>query len=186
MSIVYIRGFPKTYTREDIRRLVIMFNPSRKIKIGNKDDQSFATVKFSDSNKANEAIGLLHDREIEDNKLYATLCEKKDDRYKKWRQHKYYNTIYMRDFPNEMSKEKVQEIFGKYGDIHKITFTGKACFITFDDDKCRDLALKGTKFLKIGDKRVYVNGLLDKYNLNHYITKKKARKFKEIANQTEV
>ena len=180
MSIVYIRGFPKTYKREDIRHLVIMFNPSSKIKIVNKDDQSFATLKFHDHKIANQVVKLLHNKIIEGNKLYVKICEKKDDHQRKWRQHKYNNTIYMRDFPNEMTEEKVQEIFGKYGDIHKITFTGKACFITFDDDKCRDLALKGTKFLKIGDKRVYVNGLLDKYNLNQYITKRKAKSFKDI------
>ena len=74
MSIVYISGIPKTYTREDIRGLVHIFNPSRKIKIMNKDNKISATVKFSDQNKACEAIKLLHDREIEGNKLYATVC----------------------------------------------------------------------------------------------------------------
>ena len=91
----------------------------------------------------------------------------------------------MRDFPNEMTEEKVQEIFGKYGDIHKITFSSKVCFITFNNQECRNLALRGTKFLKIGGKRVYVDGLMDKQSLNKHITKRKARKVKERANQTE-
>lgn len=173
--LVYLRGFPKTYTTLDIRNLFRDFNPKRKVKIENKDNKHFAIVKFETKEIAEDAIKSFHQKELEGNQLYVKLCQNRYDEYK-W--HRFDNsTIYMRDFPEDITEEMIREAFDKYGVIEKITISEKACFISFDPDYFKKI--NKLPSIDIGGKRVYANYLIKKKRMKRIIRAKVAKAYPE-------
>lgn len=177
---VLIKNFPITYRAEDIRNLVRPLIAFKRIKFIKKKSNRSAILIVKDKETAKEAVRLLHEKDIEGNKL---IVERTPDNFSrnrlrgyKYNYNMYENTIYLRDFPDGTTEEKLHEIFGKYGEIDKITLSEKVCFITFVCHDYRDLAVQKTQFLKIADKRVYVNVLKTKYEIANLMYRKINRK----------
>ena len=152
--MVYVRGFPKTYTPADLRSLFLPFNCRRKIKITDKDNKHYALLKFENCFEAEKAIGKFHKFELEGNKLYVRYCynskeynlknvypnitysntnHKSFRKEEKLRNKEKKRTIYMRNFPEEITENEVKEIFGKYGDIEHLKLKEKFCLIRFEN-----------------------------------------------------
>jgi polyadenylate-binding protein len=181
--VLYVRGFPSSFTNKELKAKLRPYGNIKKVKVTSEGKKVFGIVTFYHEDHANIAKKELHGQTVDGIAWYVVNCEDKKDRNTYYRKHQIkmenaQKTIYLRDFPVDLTEEKLREIFEKHGSIESLCINEKSAFVTFNDFKsCKD-ALRAEKLLKIGDKRVYVDKLKNKNSMRRHILKKKERKEK--------
>uniref|UniRef100_A0A0E0MEC4 RRM domain-containing protein n=1 Tax=Oryza punctata TaxID=4537 RepID=A0A0E0MEC4_ORYPU len=131
-SEVFIGGLPRDTTEEDLRELCDSFGEIYEVRLmkdkETKENKGFAFVNFTAKDSAQRAIEELHDKEhkvlpcsslgvaIEEGRtLRCSLSQAK---------HRLFvgnvKTIYVKNLPENASKEKIKEIFEKHGEVTKV------------------------------------------------------------------
>ncbi|TVU43657.1 hypothetical protein EJB05_10143 [Eragrostis curvula] len=99
-SEVFIGGLPRNTTEEDLRELCEPLGEIYEVRLSKdkdtKESKGFAFVTFTDKDAAQRAVEDVQDRE-----------------YK-------VKTIYVKNLPENVSKEKVKELFEKHGEVTKV------------------------------------------------------------------
>jgi RNA recognition motif-containing protein len=176
--VVYARGFPSTFTTEDLLQVFKPFGKLKKHRIINEEGKLFALLTFFNADKAKNSINELNNKSLNGINWIVAKCEKLEERNslqikeaKKEENRK--KTLYLRDFPESFNEEQAAMIFSRYGNISKIFFNEKVCFVTFENEEFAKNALENEKFLKVEGKRVFVSLLLSKRKISGMIMNKK-------------
>uniref|UniRef100_A0A0E0B7K0 RRM domain-containing protein n=1 Tax=Oryza glumipatula TaxID=40148 RepID=A0A0E0B7K0_9ORYZ len=118
-SEVFIGGLPRDTTEEDLRELCDSFGEIYEVRLmkdkETKENKGFAFVNFTAKDAAQRAIEELHDKEHKGRTLRCSLSQAK---------HRLFvgnvKTIYVKNLPENASKEKIKEIFEKHGEVTKV------------------------------------------------------------------
>uniref|UniRef100_A0A0D9XHU6 RRM domain-containing protein n=1 Tax=Leersia perrieri TaxID=77586 RepID=A0A0D9XHU6_9ORYZ len=118
-SEVFIGGLPRDTTEEDIRELCESLGEINEVRLmkdkETKENKGFAFVTFTAKDAAQRAIEELHDKEHKGRTLRCSLSQAK---------HRLFvgnvKTIYVKNLPENASKEKIKEIFEKHGEVTKV------------------------------------------------------------------
>ena len=179
--VVYVRGFPSSFTNPDLKAKFMPFGRVQKARITSNDQKHFGIVTYYYEEHAKIAMQALNDKTIEGITWYATECEKLEERNSSNSQkaRKFENrpkTLYLRDFPADLTTDKLKEIFVKYGLISSVYIRENIAFVTFDNPEMASKALEAEKFMKLEGKRVYVNKLKNQRTITYFMKEKKKLK----------
>jgi RNA recognition motif-containing protein len=185
-QIVYTRGFPATFTKENLSEFFNAFGKVRKIKLISEEKKLYAIIFFFSHEDAKKTIENLHDKTIDGIKWYANFREsqhvhdwKKRNRLSRDRA----NTVFLKDFPESFTETVAREIFSKHGVIKSLFIKPPYSFITYENYDQSLEAVKKEKYLVLEGRRVYVAIQQDRYKLHELIEKKKLYKTRLGRNQ---
>ncbi|KAH3671674.1 hypothetical protein OGAPHI_000379 [Ogataea philodendri] len=121
---LYVRGLLPTTTSDDLLRIFSTVGNPVSCKII-KDDygvsKGYGFINFADRVEAQKAIDSLNGSDIEGNHLFVNHHISKRDRLKELEMKKLkYTNLYVKNFPDDLPKERLTEVFGKYGDIESV------------------------------------------------------------------
>lgn len=180
---LYIRGFPDTYTRDDLKSKFSIFGRIKKLYIVSKESKLYAIARYYNPDNAKKAIDALNGHVSDGITWFVTICEKLNVRKRKFisdkrvkKMENYTKTLYITDYPEYFTEDNFREVFGKYGNIASIKIDDKRTFLTFDEPCAAETANKEIKPLIIEGIRVYVAKLAQKGKISNFIVNKKQRK----------
>uniref|UniRef100_A0A0D9XQW6 RRM domain-containing protein n=1 Tax=Leersia perrieri TaxID=77586 RepID=A0A0D9XQW6_9ORYZ len=116
---VFIGGLPRDTTEEELRELCDSFGEIHEVRLmkdkETKENKGFAFVTYTAKDGAQHAIEELHDKEHKGRTLRCSLSQAK---------HRLFvgnvKTIYVKNLPENASKEKIKEIFEMHGEVTKV------------------------------------------------------------------
>ena len=175
-GVLYARGFPSSFNHLELKAKFSEFGNVKKARVISDGKKLFGIVKFVNRDHANIAIQELHDKTVDGIAWYVVTCEMKRHR-KSICSRKYFDkrqkTVYLRDFPDDLTQEKLREIFEKHGTIESVFIGGKAALIVYSDSYSARSAIWAEKKLEIDGKRVYVDRNKSKLRMTELILQKK-------------
>ena len=185
--VVYVRGFPASFTNEELKAKFRPFGHIKNARVVSDEKKLFGIVTFFGEVHAKAAIESLNGKEFDGSSWFVVQCEKNSERNSAKnkelaRQQNREKTLYLKDLPANITEEKLKEIFLKYGNISNVSIQEKVTYLTFDDSKSADSAFEAEKLLKVDGQRVFVNKLMNKRNIINFIGKKKNWKQAKSAN----
>jgi RNA recognition motif-containing protein len=177
---LYIRGFPSTYTAEDLKSKLKIFGRIKKCYIVNGESKSYGIVRYFRPESAPKAINDLNNKVIDDITWYVAICEKKylsvSDKNRKLKERKkknYNKTLFLKDLPPDCNEVKLREVFEKHGNIESIKINKNIAYVTFVEETAAKAANTMEKLLTIDGTKVYVNKLREKSRITQFIRDKK-------------
>lgn len=179
--ILYVRGFPSSFTREDLEAKFSQYGRIKQCKLTNEGKRLFAIVTFYYEEHANSAAQALNDKIEDEIVWHVTHSVKKknfksyEKRYKMMEENRQ-KTLYLRNFPAGMTEGMLMDIFEKYGMIESVCIKNNVAFITFLNSECAVSAQSAEKLLEIDGMRVYVEMLKCKQRICNFISKKLYKK----------
>ena len=189
---LYTRGFPSTYTSEDLKSKFIIYGRIKKVYVVTNDSKCHGIIRYYNPDNAQKAIEALNNQVSDGITWYVATCEKKNLRKRKFksenlkRKHENYSkTIFLKDFPQDCTEEKLKELFEKYGKVSSVKITDKKAFLTYEEPSSAEAANKEEKLLSIDGVKVYVNKLFKKSVITNLISKKKVKKGKILTKPIE-
>ena len=129
---IYVRGLPSEYTKADLRETFEQFGKIKVIKIPKGDNKSFAYIHYQCKDHGALAISAMNDLVHETGIWYVSELMRKHQRIYKLANE--FNTllrdranknIFIRNFPEEWTRDNLVEIFSKYGDITSATINSQ-------------------------------------------------------------
>ena len=179
---LYVRGFPSSFNKQQLKAKFRPFGNIKKVRVTSNGKKVFGIVDFYHEDHANIAIKELHGQIVDGITWYVTECQDRRDVStfyieRRLKRESWGKTLYLRDFPAELTQEKLREIFEEHGTIESLCIEDRVAFITFFKNESAESAFEAKKLLKIDGKRVFVKILEDKYTIADYIIDKK--RFKE-------
>ena len=179
--VLYVRGFPSSFTNQDLKAKFMQFGLVKKARVTSTDQKLFGIVTYYFERDAETAKLALSGKTIENITWFVVTCEKGEQRnscYQKEanRIRNREKTLYLKDFPSDLTTDKLKGIFDKYGLISSVFIKDKAAFVTFNDSESASKALEAEKLMKLEGKRVYVNKLRKKQTIANAIRKNKISK----------
>jgi polyadenylate-binding protein len=180
---VYVKDLDLSLTQKDLSERFSVFGNILSVKLETFSDGSskgFGFVQFEETEEATKAISDMDGIEWLGKKI--TVCEfrKRAER----EEHKgVKNNLYCRNFPSDYDEEKLQTLFGKYGEITSILIKPsedgkKQAFICFESGEQAQEAVQNLNGTKVEgcDDELFVNELLNK----HERREENAKNFKKI------
>ncbi|KAG7703570.1 hypothetical protein KL914_004527 [Ogataea haglerorum] len=121
---LYVRGLLPTTTSEDLVRIFSRYGALVSCKIIYDDygvSKGYGFINFADRIDAQKAIDNLNGVNVDGNHLFVNHHISKRDRLKELEMKKLkYTNLYVKNFPDDLSKEKLAEVFGQYGDVESV------------------------------------------------------------------
>jgi polyadenylate-binding protein len=133
---IYIKNIPNSYAKID--ELKKLFSKYGKIDFAkvfqDNNERPYAIIVYSDSESANKAKEEMNDKQLdskEETKLYVDLLQKKSERKRmlttkigdinnKLNQEYKNCNLYIKNLPNDLTEEKLKEIFSKCGEVKSV------------------------------------------------------------------
>lgn len=161
---VYARGFPITFTNEDLKSKFKVFGRIRKCQIFSGESKLYGIVRYCRPENVLKAIDYLNNQLIDGINWYVAICEKKDihdsfTKIQKRRKNNYKKTLFVQDFPSECDKEKLKELFDKFGSIESIKLNQNTAYVTFVEISSATTAFEQRNLFSFNGNKVYVNKL---------------------------
>jgi RNA recognition motif-containing protein len=184
---VYTRGFPSSFTKENLSTLFNSFGKVIRVKFVSQEKNLYAIVKFFSEEHAQNAIINLHGKVIDGIKWYANFCEGYNCQEKRFRlDEDREKTIILKDLPECFTEKAARWIFDRYGLIKNVDLRVPDCFITFETIDAAEEAERKEKYLVFEGQRIYVAILKSKSVMRNLIqNRRQNRQRNKNINQTE-
>ena len=181
-KVLFVKGFPSSFNMQQLKAKFRPFGNLKKVTVSSDDQNVFGIVKFYNKDHADIAIQELNGKPVDEIAWYVAPCINKREKNsyshrKQMKENNRQKTLYLRDFPADLTREKLREIFEKYGTIESVIINGKAAFVLFKEFESAKSALEAERQLEIDGKRVFVDSLQRKRNIAALILRKE--RFKE-------
>jgi polyadenylate-binding protein len=176
---VYVKNFPATYTEDDLRKLFGQIGKILSLQLFTNEKGAFAFVCFGDADRPDDkeygpacalkAISELNEKEIEGQKLYVKEALKKEDRQieKQKEMMRYKNSkkrcnLFVKNFPPNTTKEQLEELFGRFGEIENVKLFPKDneviyAFVCFKNPEKATQAKAELHMYNLNGKQLYVS-----------------------------
>lgn len=121
---LYIRGLLPSTTSDDLYQIFSPYGEIQSCKIIYDDygfSKGYGFINFINKAQANAAIESLNGSQVNGNQLFVNHHVSKRDRLRELELKKQnYCNLYLKNVPPKVSKEELDELFGKYGPIDSI------------------------------------------------------------------
>ena len=175
--VLYVRGFPSSFANQDLKAKFMPFGLVKKARVTFNEQKLFGIVTYYYEDHAKIAMQAMNSKTIDGITWFVVECEngtiRNSFRHKEIvRDQNRQKTLYLRDFPSELTTDKLKEKFEKYGVISSVSMKDEVAFVTFDNPESAGKALEAEKLMKLEGKRVFVNKLQKKSKISNAIIKK--------------
>ncbi len=127
---IYIKNFPLDWTEQNLRELCEPFGTVTSVIVQehSKDGRvnKFGFVCFDSPEPAVKAVEILHEKELQGEKLYCREALKKADREReiKMQARKYKNSkkrcnLFIKNIPPKINQDQFEELFKPFGTIER-------------------------------------------------------------------
>ena len=133
---IYVKNFPATWAEEDLRNIFSEAGNIISVFVGKNEKGPFAFICYGNPTDANleygtkcavKAIEEFNEKVIDGQPLYVKEALKKAEREMektkemlRYKNSKKRCNLYVKNFPQGTTKEQLQELFSKYGEIENI------------------------------------------------------------------
>jgi len=164
---IFIKNLDKSIDNKDMYDTFSTFGAILSCKVATDEhgvSKGYGFVHFETEEAANKAIDKVNGMLLSDKKLYVGRFIPRKEREKELGEKaKRFTNVYIKNFPDGMSDEKLRELFEKHGKItsYKVMYdeTGKSrCFgfVAFEDAEAAEDAVTQLNGQEMDGKTVYV------------------------------
>lgn len=175
---IYVKNFPETWTDEDLKKTFGEYGKILSLFVSKNEKGAFAFICYGDATNpdteygskcAVKAIENLNEKVIDGQTLYVKEALKKADRQMektkemlRYKNSKKRCNLYVKNFPAGTTKEQLEELFSKYGEIENIKLfpkDGEAiyAFVCFKNPEKASQAKAELHQQTFNGKQLYIN-----------------------------
>jgi polyadenylate-binding protein len=175
---IYVKNFPTSWTEDDLKKIFSQYGNILSLFLNKNEKGAFAFVCYGDASgkdkeagpkAAMKAVEELNNKMIDGKELYCKEALGKADRQieKTKEMLRYKNSkkrcnLYVKNFPPTTTKEQLEELFGKYGEIENIKLFPKEgealyAFVCFKNPEKASQAKAELNQTTFNGKQLYIN-----------------------------
>jgi polyadenylate-binding protein len=175
---IYVKNFPESWSEDDVKKMFGQYGNILSLHLIKNEKGAFAFVCYGDAagkdreagpKAAMRAVQELDGTMMDGKELYVREALKKNERQieKTKEMLRYKNSkkrcnLYVKNFPPNTTKEQLEELFGKYGEIENIKLFPKEgeslyAFVCFKNPEKASQAKAELNQTTFNGKQLYIN-----------------------------